>query len=762
MTMTRCLLLVCLGWFMSVVPCDLAKAASGRGDTISADVMWSWAQHKDTAQAYRCFAFYHPGDSRAATAVEKWRAADIESARNQHTRSAYQRLFSRHPEATNTVEIPPRYATPWQRSSWVPGATPEETTAAEILAAHIEGKTWRVVDRSLAALCVGGYPQGYEVLGQDPADIRNSEELNRVLARLATPETIELLMAWIEAKPLSGMASSQFGPAEALAEIGDRNVVEEFIQALNDPAPATRQQACRVLARLVYPETAAALGKALNDQDDLVRKSALQALVAVGSRPAADAIIEALEKSGNLSLRELSDLGDFRALPFLVAEVRQKTNDVSSWSTIEALGKLQDPHAVKDLGALLKHEHPGYAIKALAAIGSEEAADVLLKRLLSDNLDYGMKADLVQALGRIGYPKAIKPINKLLDKEDLKFPATKENHGRDRFYMYAIAALCELGDTKAMPRFNSTMAELTSLATVGELKQVGNATARFTLAPGRLNELYDEFRSAITEVTSPRAVDALIAGLDKAAPRVKLDLCQMLGRVGDARVVPILVKVLKEDYDTKSSWHPPATEAAVALGAIGDTAAVPALIEACKSHEHPYVQFRSAQALAAIGSPLAFDVISDYLQRMLKEQHVEQNVEACFVSFGKMGDPRGISMIMDAFRAKEWPRQKEAAAVAISRMADAGGVEHVSPFLADPHASVRELAAAALDELARSHVMAWMDLPGDGLPAGLDAALKDEEEGVRIAAAQAVLWWSAGVRLNEPNYMAPLPNNENR
>ena len=142
---------------------------------------------------------------------------------------------------------------------------------------------------------------------------------------------------------------------------------------------------------------------------------------------------------------------------------------------------------------------------------------------------------------------------------------------------------------------------------LGEIR-TGNATRRWQAAFELSKVLQAHTDEALAD---PRFAVEMVALFDESAsddPRVRRYLALALGRLGDRRAVPSLLKVVgggETDSETViySVW---------ALGAIGDPAAVPELVKLARSEDpgirkavaHALGSLRSAEADAALRSAL--------------------------------------------------------------------------------------------------------------------------------------------------------------
>jgi len=108
------------------------------------------------------------------------------------------------------------------------------------------------------------------------------------------------------------------------------------------------------------------------------------------------------------------------------------------------------------------------------------------------------------------------------------------------------------------------------------------------------------------------AVPALIKALgDEKAEKVRSNVAEALGKIGDAQAVPALIEALSDEvWGVRYS-------AARALGEIGEPA-VPALIEALSKIGEP-----AAKALRKIRTPEAMKAVEEYGK--LKKAHSEDS-----------------------------------------------------------------------------------------------------------------------------------------
>ena len=201
----------------------------------------------------------------------------------------------------------------------------------------------------------------------------------------------------------------------------------------------------------------------------------------------------------------------------------------------------------------------------------------------------------------------------------------------------------------------------------------------------------------------PKFVDELVTLFDDARkddPRVRRYLALALGRLGDARAVPGLVRCVETtgpDADPEtliySIW---------ALGAIADPRAVPPLARLAQA-EDPGLRKAAVHALGAIRSP----EVTPALVTALQDSATDVRWNAA-LALARRGDPAAAPVLAGMLdraaleSAKDLsPEQREeallAAVVAAASLKDADLMASVRTLAErDPSLKVREAAAAAL------------------------------------------------------------------
>ena len=227
---------------------------------------------------------------------------------------------------------------------------------------------------------------------------------------------------------------------------------------------------------------------------------------------------------------------------------------------------------------------------------------------------------------------------------------------------------------------------------LGEIR-TGNSTRRWQAAYELSKLLQAHTDEALKD---PRFAPEMVALFDESKnedPRVRRYLALALGRLGDRRAMPSLLKVVgggETDSETLiySVW---------ALGALGDPAAVPELVKLQRS-EDPGIRKAVAHALGSLPSPEAATALHDALG--------------------------------DGTEDVRWN-----AAVALARRGDGAATPVLLQMMDRAHlASVAGLSSEQAEEAVLQAVAASVKLPGADLQAAL-TRLRDSDPSLKVRAA---------------------------
>jgi HEAT repeat protein len=229
---------------------------------------------------------------------------------------------------------------------------------------------------------------------------------------------------------------------EALGEVGDSQAVNPLIYLLEDrdEDAALRERACKALGMIGDPRAIETLDLTLKDEDPGVRRASAEALKKLGWMPGRnetglnywlswlitydydndcryvnDEAVDALVQIGDLAVEPLIELlyGNDRLL-------------ISA--AIEVLSRTRDPRAIEPLVSVLEEENNWIrkkAVESLGDIASVEGLEPLISVIEQCNRSKGVCIAAIDALGKIGDPRAMKPLFSLLHDEDVREAAER-------------------------------------------------------------------------------------------------------------------------------------------------------------------------------------------------------------------------------------------------------------------------------------------------------------------------------------------------
>lgn len=282
--------------------------------------------------------------------------------------------------------------------------------------------------------------------------------------------------------------------------------------------------------------------------------------ISVKAGPDQESVDEVFELSQS-AIGRLKAAGT-QALPSIEAVLRDPSKNWKLKAMMcEALGKIKGPESERLLETVLGDTGQHEFVRAVAghamASSREKKHETLLKRIVSDSsVPIKIRARIMMAVGQTG----------LDDVEWLKKAA--------------------VGDGLGLPAD----------------KQARISQDQFGLI---LNA-----QRALGQSKNPRAVDALLELADKNPGNA--NLIEMLGRKGDRRAVPILIKALKAKPRASNSD----IQAAMALGDLRATEAIDELIKMMREDPSPLLVAHVCEALAKIGDKRALAPMQELVANM--------------------------------------------------------------------------------------------------------------------------------------------------
>jgi len=194
----------------------------------------------------------------------------------------------------------------------------------------------------------------------------------------------------------------------------------------------------------------------------------------------------------------------------------------------------------------------------------------LIKALKDKNPD--VRKIAVEALGKIGDPRAVEPLIQTLKGEDRW---VRKDLRENSAWVLVVSALVNIGKPAVEPLTHALKDEV--------------------------SDVRETAVKALGKIGDRRAVEPLIQALKIGSRPIRRDAAWALGDIGDARASEFLVQTLKNKGEDR--WVRRA--AAVGLGRIGDEKDIEPLIQILKE-EDPYtrdVRSGAVEALEMIGAP---------------------------------------------------------------------------------------------------------------------------------------------------------------
>ncbi|HPC33446.1 MAG TPA: HEAT repeat domain-containing protein [Syntrophales bacterium] len=534
-----------------------------------------------------------------------------------------------------------------------------------------------------------------------------------------------------------------------------RNRERELAAELKLPEEERRLRAVKGLAD---SDESQRLVEVLGDESWRVRRAAVDALARRTTRDTVKDLIRSLQKEhNNLSVLnsalQILALSDLDALTPLTDFLGDPDVELRIYAAL-LLGERHDDRAVPALLASLADPDPNvryHVIEALGKLRAAGAVDALLA--VAETKDFFLAFPALDALSRIGDARAAERIVPLLEDPLLCSPAA--------------AALGNIGERDVIPPLaallnkpGAPVAVIAQALTViheryeyryREGSHIADAARRVIGAAGA-QQLIDAVQEAPPEEI--RSLAVVLGWLEGPAveqamtrllgnPAVRGEVVEALARYGK-RVAELVVEQLdREDLDTRKA-------AIIALGRIGDARAVPALTRILTDDDELVVF--AAGALAKIGDRQAFDALIGLLG------HPNATVrQAAVGALNSIGHPE-MGERMATLLADPDPLIREAAVriagyfgydncreLLIARTADADenvrrtAVEHL-PYLDDPRVPdiLHRLVRDASPRIRAAAVRALTQLDDPETRPALLSALDDPDPWVRYFAAGAV------------------------
>ncbi|MCY7385999.1 MAG: HEAT repeat domain-containing protein [Microcoleus sp. CAN_BIN18] len=432
------------------------------------------------------------------------------------------------------------------------------------------------------------------------------------------------------------------------------------------------------------------LVKLVEDSNYSVRRSAADALGAIGSEAAISGLLKLVEHSDYYVRRSvayaLGNIGSEAAISGLLKLVEHSDYYVR-WSAAGALGKIGDKKAIPGLLKLLEDSNPyvrSSAADALGSIGDEKAIPGLLK-LLEDSNPY-VRSSAADALGSIGDDQAIPGLLKLLEDSDSDVRSS------------AADALGNIGDDQASPGLLKLLEDSDSdvrRIVADALGKIGDDQAipeLLKLVKDSNYSVRSSTADALGKIGDDQAIPELLKLVEDSDSYVYLRwrAAYALDQIVDQKASPEFLK-LREDSDSYVRWRE-----ADASDKIGDKKAIPELLKLVE-HSDSYVRRMVADALGKIGDARAIPG----LLKLVEDSDSDVRRSAADV-LGKIGGYQAIPGLLKLVEHSD-SDVRRTAADALGKIGDARAIPGLLKLVEDSDSYVRRRAAYALGKIAKQH-----------------------------------------------------------
>jgi HEAT repeat protein len=538
----------------------------------------------------------------------------------------------------------------------------------------------------------------------------------RVLAVNKVEEAIPVVAEWLQALD----RGTRMQAADLLGEIGSPKAVSALARALADTETEVRGACVNALGKIGGPTVVVPIVSRLDDDQVTVRRFAVQ---------------------------QLKEIGDPRAVIPLLERFNDTAKDVRV-AAVQAIGKMGDQRAVPALLRLLRDGMPEVRIAAIEALGLLKATDATdeLIPLLDQRTSDEMGAKVAEALGRIGEPRAVRELVKRLRTEQLRLAATE---ALKLVGSPAVPALLEclegkIDDCDASPVVDLLKAlgdKRATKALVAELSRTRVKKEKLIDALGAIRDpaalvpllaLMDdkslEVRRRVLQVIEPmldgRAGDVLTQALDDKDDEIRVRAAGYLGVLGIKTAVPRLLALTVEGVDPDLRLT-----AIRSLGRIGDPRATDTLVALLRDGKGA-PQLEAADALANLKDPRSIPVL---LELALDEGFGGRRSALTALRGPLRGKPTGKEVdrargLLEKLAASDDHVLALDAVDALAALADKRSLPVLEKLAKDAPHDLRRVALETLGNYGDAKVTAT-----------LKAALADDDDGIRGAAA-----WSLG------------------
>lgn len=301
--------------------------------------------------------------------------------------------------------------------------------------------------------------------------------------------------------------------------------------------------------------------------------------------------------------------------------------------------------------------------RALGILKDRRAIEPLLLAVTTDGCPV-VRFEAASALGELGGREVVDPLITVL--------SAPHEHKGDKMDVNVVSSI-----VFALRKLNDTRAVEPLIAALERRDEQTRAVIALSL--GSFGDV--------------RAVEPLLNLLDDTEPLIRRAAACALGDLGDQSAVQPLIGSLDDpDFETRSS-------AIKALGLLGDRRAIEPLCSLLQQDRIPYRRVFIIEALHRLGATQAVRPLLALLQNPLEEEEVRA---AAIETLGHLGDPCAVPFLLALvtdFVVGEANELRWRAAVALGQIGDVRAIDKLSRYRTDPEPVMRMAVIASLRQL---------------------------------------------------------------
>ena len=442
----------------------------------------------------------------------------------------------------------------------------------------------------------------------------------------------------------------------------EKDVAEALCEALGDPNKGVQNTALEVLSSMRHPVVIQALLPVIRGSDLNMRNAGMTILKNYGSM-AVPHLIKAIESAADIDeviqiLVVFGNIGSPTATETVLTYVQHDDDNVKT-TAVEALGKIQDPKAVK---TLVNTYHQTDVLKysivdALGNIAVKDAFPVVSGSIESEDvLEYFSG---IGAMGAMEDPACIEPLFKKLLKE--------EDAGTRRLILKSLAQI-----------------EDANSGSLEKLDKKALLPILLNLLENRDAAEYVHMVRIAAAIKDPACIKALLTALENSEAEIADTAFRGLLALGKDVVKPALEAVVKAP-----------TPVAIRIMEILErvpSPEIPAVLAQFTKNSEDAVRQALARTLGAVPSDASFNALKDLLADV--DEVVRRN--AVFSLRGMLTCSGVVPALIGCFKDINGHVRREAA-FALKGVSSSDVVEPLMNLLStDPYGDVREAAAAVL------------------------------------------------------------------